>query len=158
MSHYFTAAGSASVLPLLLLLAPACQEQARNETPLADSSFDPKDPHAMVPGAPSLLNREKLEEIVRNNTDAVQACFEKNLVGKAKREGRVVAKWAIGPKGNVGEAEISETTLKDSKTEECIVAAIKSWKFPAPADAPAVVSFPFELRAVETKAAVPKKK
>jgi TonB family protein len=62
--------------------------------------------------------------------------------------GEVVLKFVITHSGAVPVAEITKSTLGDSKVEKCVLAALKRWSFPAPSDGLVVATHRFTLSSV----------
>jgi hypothetical protein len=47
--------------------------------------------------------------------------------------------------GAVTSAKVESSSLNGSPAENCIVQAVRSWKFPAPIGGPAVAVYPFDF-------------
>jgi hypothetical protein len=128
--------------------APACEEAIPIGVALerfaAMASLDsPDSVKASVEGS---LDKEQVREVVRKHIGDVRACYNEGLLEDPELEGRVIVDFVIGEKGKVVESAIDDRTdLPDRKTSRCIVDAVSSWKFPAPAEGEVVVTYPFAL-------------
>lgn len=90
------------------------------------------------------LTKEEIEAVIRANLAQIKACYERNLQGDRELAGRVKTNFSISPAGNVTAASIDSSTLGSPSTENCIVGAIKRWKFPLPRNNSSVqVKYPF---------------
>lgn len=92
------------------------------------------------------LDRDMIFEVVRRNQGQIRFCYEQGLQSDPKLAGRVAVKWVIDGNGQVKVAGIESTTVNSKVIEDCILARLKSWKFPLPQGGVDVsVSFPFML-------------
>lgn len=95
----------------------------------------------------AVLDRKVIEQTIENHFDEVTTCYEEGLGRNAEMAGTVTVRLAIGKAGEVATATVAETTLKDKPVEECIVKAVKTWKFPKPKGSGTVLaSYPFVLK------------
>ena len=52
--------------------------------------------------------------------------------------------FTIGPTGTVDESALADTTMNNAQVSDCIVEAIRTWKFPPPeGGGVVVVNYPF---------------
>ncbi|MBL9016011.1 MAG: AgmX/PglI C-terminal domain-containing protein, partial [Myxococcales bacterium] len=79
-----------------------------------------------------------IRRAIRAEMGRFRFCYEKALLKDPKLEGKVVAKFTIGAKGDVVEATAEGMPAIDA----CIAGVIKTIKFPAYGSA-MVVSYPF---------------
>ena len=92
------------------------------------------------------IDREAVRRVVRAGLKEVRACYEKELNRNPGIEGKVVIEWDIGEQGKVLAAKVKSTSLDNSSVESCIVARLKTWRFPEPPpNLVATVSYPFTL-------------
>lgn len=93
------------------------------------------------------LDKEVIRRVIREHINDVRRCYEAGLAKKPGLEGRVIVRFTVAASGSVSGAKMQESTMNDPPTEECITAAVKTWKFPRPeGDGPVVVSYPFVLK------------
>ena len=92
------------------------------------------------------LDKDMIFEVVRRNQGQIRFCYEQGLQSDPKLSGRVAVKWVIDGNGQVKVAGIESSTVNSRIIEDCILARLKSWKFPLPQGGVDVsVSFPFML-------------
>ena len=92
------------------------------------------------------IDREAVRRVVKAGLKEVRACYEKELNRNPGIEGKVVIEWDIGEQGKVLAAKVKSTSLNNSSVESCIVARLKTWRFPEPPpNLVATVSYPFTL-------------
>jgi len=93
------------------------------------------------------LDRDQISAVIARNHGQIRFCYEQGLLQDASLAGRVTVDFTIGANGLVKAASISQSTLKNSSVEECIVQSLRSWKFPLPDGGVDVkVLYPFTLR------------
>ena len=98
------------------------------------------------------LDPDVIARIIKRYLPQIQYCYEQQLVSKPNLKGKVAVAFVIKGDGSVGKEKITETTLKDSPTEACILAKIKHWKFPKPLGGGTVgVNYPFILMSNNSK-------
>lgn len=94
------------------------------------------------------LDREVIRRIVRAHINEVRACYNQGLSRDPNMSGRVMIDFALDPTGSVSRSSVSQTTLSDSRVEQCIASAVKRWRFPRPPGGGVVtVRYPFVLNA-----------
>ncbi|MEM7153347.1 MAG: AgmX/PglI C-terminal domain-containing protein [Myxococcota bacterium] len=93
------------------------------------------------------IDRSIIRRIVRAHINEVRRCYNQGLVQDPNLSGRVAIQFVIGANGKVEAAMVNETTLKNKKVGNCIAKAVKTWKFPTPAEGSGkvVVTYPFVL-------------
>lgn len=93
------------------------------------------------------LDKDAIAEVVRRNQGQIMFCYEQGLQADPKLAGRVAVRWVIDGQGQVKVAGIESTTLNSSLIEDCILARLRSWKFPLPQGGVDVtVTYPFQLK------------
>ncbi len=108
--------------------------------------FLPLEDEALIEGG---LDKDQIAAVIQRHLGEVIYCYEKGLQVQPKLAGRVGINFVIGCSGRVSSARISQSSLKSSSVESCIVNRLKSWGFPKPYGGVNVkVSYPFVLRRV----------
>ncbi|MBL7663491.1 MAG: FHA domain-containing protein [Bacteriovoracaceae bacterium] len=98
------------------------------------------------------LDPEVIAKIIKRYLPQIQYCYEQQLVAKPYIKGKVAIAFTITAEGAVAVPKITESTLKDSPTEACIVDKVKDWKFPKPKGGGTVgVNYPFILMSNNAK-------
>lgn len=96
---------------------------------------------------------DTIKLVVTYNMDKIQACYEDMLAGSKKKvEGKIMTSFTITPEGMVKKAKVEkkQSTLKDPKFHDCVVATLATMEFPRPPDgADHPIEYPFNLKAVE---------
>jgi TonB family protein len=96
------------------------------------------------PAVEGNLTKEEIEAVIRANLAQIKACYERSLQGKRDLAGKVKTAFTIGTDGRVSQSSIASSDLGDSPAENCIVGAIRRWKFPLPRGGGVVsVTYPF---------------
>lgn len=108
-------------------------------TPSAASAGGPQ---AEVEGA---LDKGQIREVVRAHIDEVRHCYNVELKEQPEVGGRIVVAFTIDAEGLVRDARSAESTMPP-RFDHCLVEALGSWQFPAPANGGKVkVRYPFQL-------------
>lgn len=93
------------------------------------------------------LDRDAIAAVIQRNLGQVRFCYEQALQGDPGLNGRVAVDFTIGGQGLVKLAKVANSSLGSKVVEDCILARLKSWKFPLPENGVDVsVSYPFVLR------------
>ena len=93
---------------------------------------------ALVTVAAAYPDKSPIRRAIRAEMGRFRACYEAALVKDPKLEGKVVAKFTIGAKGDVVESTAEGMPAIDA----CIAGVIKTIKFPAYGSV-MVVNYPF---------------
>jgi outer membrane biosynthesis protein TonB/pSer/pThr/pTyr-binding forkhead associated (FHA) protein len=98
------------------------------------------------------LDPDVIARIIKRYLPQIQYCYEQQLVSKPHLKGKVAVAFVITGNGSVAKERVTETTLKDSPTEACILGKVKNWKFPKPLGGGTVgVNYPFILMSNNSK-------
>lgn len=101
---------------------------------------------ALIPDVGGSLDKRVIQKVVRNHFGELRACYERELAKVKGLGGKVQVTWLVSADGNVANAVISDTTLKNKNVENCMANAIKRWRFPKPTGGAACkVTYPFVL-------------
>jgi TonB family protein len=104
-------------------------------------------PGATVTG---LLSPEQIRRTTLQNIGQLGSCLEQWQAYDPSFDGRVVARFVIGADGAVIVATVAETSTTSTFLRQCIVNAIRTWRFDAPQGGGVVtVNYPFNLRRPE---------
>lgn len=77
-----------------------------------------------------------IDEIVRKNQPAVQACYDEGLDRNPTLAGKIVVLFTVENDGTVSDAVAKKgTTLKDETVVTCVVDSFRTLVFPSRADA-----------------------
>ena len=98
---------------------------------------------AKVSGA---LDKDIIRRIVRAHINEVRHCYNRGLTRDPGLNGTLTVDFTINEAGRVSKAAQDSTTIADRNVNECIVKAVKRWKFPKPRGGGEVeVEYPFVL-------------
>ncbi|MCK5799948.1 MAG: energy transducer TonB [Deltaproteobacteria bacterium] len=92
------------------------------------------------------LAPEEIYRVVRRNRRAVRFCYERQLIKEPTLHGKVLVNFIIDRDGSVREVRVDDSTLKNVEVEDCLLARIRSWVFPAPRGGIVNVRYPFVFR------------
>ncbi len=88
-------------------------------------------------------------EILRQHKPEIRACDDRELAHHPNAQGKTTALLTIDPNGSVSGVRLAgypQTTLWSSFIEDCFVARIKAWLFPASDGGARPISLPYSLR------------
>jgi len=100
---------------------------------------------AAHPPAPTGVDPLKTQAVVRSHLPEIQRCYERGKMDDSELKGRVTIRISVAASGAVSAANVESSSLRSNSVEECMVAAILDWRFPAPVGGPAIISYPFNL-------------
>jgi len=96
---------------------------------------------------PPGLDQSVIKKVIDSHMPAIRHCYNKELRKNAGLSGTVVARFTVGSKGTVTEAEVNRSTLNNKNVETCMIEEIKTWVFPEPnKGVEVVVNYPFKFR------------
>jgi len=96
---------------------------------------------ATVTGA---LDKDIVRRIVRAHINEVRHCYNQGLARDPNLDGRVTVNFTIDERGRVSASSEHSSTLTDRGVTQCVVKAVKRWKFPKPKGGSTVeVRYPF---------------
>ncbi len=105
----------------------------------------------VVPGRTIIkgsLSKEEIGRVIRRNLARFKYCYEKQLNANPNLAGKVSVYFTIAPTGSVASASVRETSLNDTKVEDCVTKVMTSLKFPQPrGGGVVVVTYPFVFAA-----------
>lgn len=106
----------------------------------------PLDEEAVVEGG---LDRDQIAAVINSHRGQIIYCYEQGLRAQADLKGRVSVAFVIGPNGRLTKASVAQTSLNSDLVENCMIAKMKTWRFPRPVGRVSVdVLYPFDLRRV----------
>lgn len=109
----------------------------------------PLDDEATVEGG---LDRDQIIAVINRHKGQIIYCYEKGLQAQPAIGGRVAVDFTIGPSGKITTAKIAQSSLGSQYVESCMIAKMKTWRFPKPVGSVNVdVLYPFELTRVSSR-------
>jgi TonB family protein len=92
------------------------------------------------------LDKDIIRRIVRAHINEVRFCYDKGLAKDPALKGKVSVQFTIGASGSVASSSLKDSTVTDADVADCIVKAVRRWKFPKPEGGGIVnVTYPFVL-------------
>ncbi|MCP3101635.1 TonB family protein [Myxococcus sp. K15C18031901] len=89
----------------------------------------------VIPGKTTVvggLDKDVIAKVIRRHQGEIKYCYESELNKDPSLAGKVAVAFTIDPTGAVSDATVSETTLNNSRAEQCMLSRIRRWKFPEP--------------------------
>ncbi|WP_338865957.1 AgmX/PglI C-terminal domain-containing protein [Myxococcus stipitatus] len=89
----------------------------------------------VIPGKTTVvggLDKDVIAKVIRRHQNEIKYCYESELNKEPNLAGKVAVAFTIDPTGAVSDATVSETTLNNSRAEQCMISRIRRWKFPEP--------------------------
>ncbi|MFY2557861.1 TonB family protein [Corallococcus terminator] len=89
----------------------------------------------VIPGKTTVvggLDKDVIAKVIRRHQNEIKYCYESELNKDPSLAGKVAVAFTIDPAGAVSDATVSESTLGNSKAEQCMISRIRRWKFPEP--------------------------
>ncbi len=96
-----------------------------------------------APEVDGALDSEAVAKVVQARKRMVQDCYERELKRDPTLQGKVEIEFTIGEDGRVVDAKVASNRMGSAAVGECIVARLKSWRFPKPSGGSVTVNFPF---------------
>lgn len=93
------------------------------------------------------LDAATIRRVIRRHLQEIQYCYVSvGLPSNPKLAGMVKVTFTISPSGLVGQVQVSSSTLNHPRTEGCIRAAVRRWRFPKPEGSMPFVTYPFHFK------------
>ena len=121
---------------------------------LSSCSHKPAEKMALeAPPAPVAPKVSPFESTMIDHRDDFGVCYDRFHAKKNHKAGNVMTAFEYNAKGKVTRTSIQSTTLKNPKTEKCLLSVIKKIKFPKPDGSVAKVTYPFQFTVQEVSKA-----
>jgi len=92
------------------------------------------------------LGLDAIQQVVNRHMQAIQHCYEAQLLREPNLSGKAVFDWTISSTGAVSSARLHSSTLGSDAVTSCILAQIRTWRFPPPVGGSVKVRYPFIFR------------
>ena len=89
------------------------------------------------------LSRGAVQRVINQAVGAIQACYERALMGNPGLAGRASFAWTIQPNGRVSGVRQAGSTLGSSQATSCMASVIRRLRFPPPEGGAVQISYPF---------------
>jgi TonB family protein len=92
------------------------------------------------------LSKAQIDSAVNKSVKLFDPCYTIGADKDGKMSGTVTVKATVAPTGDVKEAGVTKSTVKNKKVDACVAEAFKKVKFPPPeGGSPAVITFPLKF-------------
>ena len=98
--------------------------------------------------AQGTIDKEAVAKAINSHLAEVSSCYERALLKEPGLSGKIVLEWQITTSGGVGYAKTKSSSMKSAAVESCIIASLKTWKFPPAQGAGVVITYPFMFNSV----------
>jgi hypothetical protein len=98
--------------------------------------------------AQGTIDKDAVAKVINSHLHEVSSCYERALLKEPGLAGKIVLEWNISTAGLVTTAKTKSSTMKSAAVEQCILGALKGWKFPPAQGAGVVISYPFMFNSV----------
>lgn len=138
---------------LLSLASPAAPRSAPRSSSSKSDAAAPK-PSIEVfaeaqeeepsPPIPQAEERRSIGDFIRDHSGEIRECYAKRLQERPTLQGKLVARFDIGPAGRVIGA--AADGIADRELQLCVVRAIRAWEFARPQSGGKLrVAYPFKF-------------
>lgn len=94
---------------------------------------------------PGKLSRAVITDVVERQLGGVKRCYERALVEDETFTGTLEVGWKIQMDGSVSAASLIDASRHNTTAEDCLLAEVMRWQFPASSEPTAVGVYPFVL-------------
>ena len=89
------------------------------------------------------IDKRIIAKVVRQHVGELRSCYQNELMRNIHLKGEITLQWVI-TQGMVTEIHIKESTVNNQNLEQCVVDAMKHWRYPFPKGGNrTMVEFPF---------------
>jgi len=99
-------------------------------------------------GAQGTIDKEAVAKVINSHLHEVSSCYERALLKTPGLAGKIVLEWQITINGSVGYAKTKSSSMQSAAVESCILASLKTWRFPPAKGAGVVITYPFMFNSV----------
>ena len=134
------------ILCLLFGLAPSAvfAQPASTEKPRASLVIVTEEEAVEATPTPAGEERKAIGDRIRDNSGPVRECYEKRLHDRPTLQGKLVARFDIGPDGRVIGASVEG--IPDRELVTCVMAAVRNLEFDKPRGGGKLrVAYPFKF-------------
>lgn len=121
------AAAAASAAPAAPHAPAATDSGQAGKAPIGKAAVSPTD----APLVSTITQGEVLAQ-VSNHADLFNKCYSLGAGASKTWRAKVTIKATVGPTGQVGSADVTNSTAKNPKVDACVVEAFKKLSFPRP--------------------------
>lgn len=101
--------------------------------------------YLIKPGEGGVLWKDEIRSAMRLIRPAIQKCYEVEFQKSLELKGHVIVRFVIAHNGSVSSAVVTETTLHNEATENCVLELVRQHSFPKPRGGIVIVNYPFNF-------------
>lgn len=130
-------------------------EEAAQATATATTTTTPQPPPTptvrpttiLAPARSGRVRLPAVHEVIREHRPEITECYQEGLSRDRSLTGVAKVRFLIGPRGRIENAEVYESSLHDEAVEQCILAAMREWRFPRPRPrgSSVLMTYPYSL-------------
>jgi TonB family protein len=94
-------------------------------------------------GATGFCKKDHIRTVVLQRAGAIRACYERQLMIHENLSGKLAIRWTINMEGRVDAASVTETSVRNSEVENCVMRVVRNMRFEKPEGGICVVQWPF---------------
>lgn len=110
------------------------------------SNVMPSSPDYVPPPDVDSLDAATIAKVVSTKKASIRLCYERSMKAKESLQGKLYVLLVVEPNGRVSKAWIDSRSFKGTVVGECIVSAVKNWRFPQFAGEAQEIELPFVLQ------------
>ncbi len=142
MKHILFAIAFSSFAFAALAADPPAAGGARPKA--ASMTIESEDSDDATPPIPQGDERRAIGDYIRDNSAEIRDCYARRLVDRPTLQGKLVARFDIGPNGKVIGA--TADGIPDRELVLCVVTAVRKWEFDKPQGGGKLrVAYPFKF-------------
>jgi TonB family protein len=93
------------------------------------------------------LTKDQVGAVIYRHMSEIRYCYEAAMLRTPDVEGKLAVKFVIGGAGAVKTANVAQSSLGDSKLDDCVMKRLTRWQFPHPRGGVDVaVNYPFVFK------------
>jgi TonB family protein len=93
------------------------------------------------------IDGDTIQRVIRRYLNQIRYCYQAvGLPNNPRLQGEIKVAFLIGPMGTVLRTEMVSSSLGNGPTEQCVLAQIRTWRFPKTGGRTAYVVYPFRFR------------
>ena len=139
-----------NALVLSVFAAAAAAAVAADKPKAGSITIEEADEAEVSPPAPAGDEKRAIGDYIRTNSGDIQECYAKRLQEKPRLQGKLVARFDIGPGGKVIGALADG--IPDRDLVQCVVTVVRKWEFEKPASGGKLrIAYPWKFEPQPTR-------
>lgn len=127
--------------------ATATATTAPTPTETATATAVPTATQAAPTVAPGTIETKQVRAVIKAHSAEAAACYDRAKMETPTLAGKLTIEATVSPTGQVQSAQVSNTDIRSPRLESCLVAAFRTFTFPAPAGGvPGTVTYTYVFK------------